>query len=101
MLLSLLVLPMFSAILIYTSMAYESNKYLEKLMKKTGLFCSIVNFFLSIIIFLLFDFSTNQYQFVQEYHELKNFDFYLGIDGLSIYFIILTTLITPIAILSN
>lgn len=101
MLLTLLVLPMFSAIMIYTSMAYPDNKKLGQFMKKTGLFFSIVNFFISIIIFLLFDFSNNQYQFVQEYHELKNLDFYLGIDGLSIYFIILTTLISPIAILSN
>ena len=101
MLLSLLIVPMFSAILIYTSMAYDSNEYIKKLMKKTGLFFSVVNFFISTVIFLLFDFSSNQYQFVQEYHELKNFDFYLGIDGLSIYFILLTTIITPIAILSN
>ncbi len=32
---------------------------------------------------------------------LSFFDLYLGIDGLSIYFVLLTTLIMPIAILSN
>jgi NADH-ubiquinone oxidoreductase chain 4 len=51
--------------------------------------------------FILFDFSTNQVQFVQEYHEISYFDFFLGIDGLSIYFVLLTTLIIPIALLSN
>jgi NADH-ubiquinone oxidoreductase chain 4 len=62
---------------------------------------SILNLFISIIIFILFDFSNNQFQFVQEYYEINSFDFYLGLDGLSIYFVLLTTFITPIALLSN
>jgi len=49
----------------------------------------------------MFDFSSNQFQFVQEYHEIGYFDFYLGLDGLSIYFVLLTTMISPIALLSN
>jgi len=49
----------------------------------------------------LFDFSSNQFQFVQEHYIVNSYDIYLGIDGLSIYFIVLTTLITPIALLSN
>ena len=47
----------------------------------------------SLMVFILFDFSTNQFQFVQEYHEISYFDFYLGLDGLSIYFVMLTTII--------
>ena len=54
-----------------------------------------------IVVFLLFNFSSNQYQFVQEYHSINNFDFYLGVDGISMYFVLLTTIIMPIAILSN
>jgi NADH-ubiquinone oxidoreductase chain 4 len=38
---------------------------------------------------------------VQEYHNISNFDFYLGVDGISIYFVLLTTFIMPIALLSN
>ena len=53
------------------------------------------------LIFFLFDYSSNQFQFVKEYFEISYFDFYLGIDGLSIYFVLLTTIITPIALLSN
>jgi NADH:ubiquinone oxidoreductase subunit 4 (subunit M) len=57
--------------------------------------------FVSLIVFILFDFSTNQFQFVQEYHQISSYDFYLGVDGLSMYFVLLTTLIVPIALLSN
>jgi NADH-ubiquinone oxidoreductase chain 4 len=69
--------------------------------KFIALTTSILNLFLSLIIFIFFDFSTNQFQFVQEYHEISSFDFYLGVDGLSIYFILLTTIIIPISLLSN
>jgi NADH-ubiquinone oxidoreductase chain 4 len=70
-------------------------------MKLIALTTSILNFFISLVIFILFDFSTNQFQFVQEYHEISYFDFYLGVDGLSIYFVLLTTLIIPISLVSN
>jgi NADH:ubiquinone oxidoreductase subunit 4 (subunit M) len=69
--------------------------------KVIGLTTSIVNFFVSIIVFMLFNFSNNQFQFVQEYHQINSFDFYLGVDGLSIYFVLLTTMIIPISLLSN
>jgi len=69
--------------------------------KLIGLLTSIVNLFVSIVVFLLFNFSSNQYQFVQEYHSINSIDFYLGVDGISIYFVLLTTIIMPIAILSN
>lgn len=69
--------------------------------KVGGLAVSIINLIVSLTMFILFDFSDNQFQFVQEYHEITSFHIYLGVDGLSIYFILLTTLITPIALLSN
>ena len=55
----------------------------------------------SILMFALYDFSSNQFQFVQEYHEINAFNIHLGIDGLSVYFLILTTIIIPISLLSN
>jgi NADH-ubiquinone oxidoreductase chain 4 len=62
---------------------------------------TIINLIISLIIFLLFDFSSNQFQFVEEHYNINYFDIYLGVDGISIYFVLLTTIIMPIAILSN
>lgn len=73
----------------------------KKHIKVTALTVSIVNLFISLIMFIFFDFSSNQFQFVQEYHEISYFHIYLGVDGLSIYFVLLTTIITPISLLSN
>ena len=40
-------------------------------------------------------------QFILEKYTIGYYDFYLGVDGISIYFVILTTLIIPISIISN
>jgi NADH:ubiquinone oxidoreductase subunit 4 (subunit M) len=73
-----------------------NNKLRINTMKYIALTASLLNLFISLIIFILFDFSTNQFQFVQEYHNISYFDFYLGIDGLSMYFVLSTTIIMPI-----
>ena len=69
--------------------------------KTIALITSIINLVVSLIIFILFDFSSKQFQFIEEHYQISYFDIYLGVDGLSIYFILLTTIIMPIAILSN
>lgn len=99
MLLTLLIVPLVGIFGISTAMSYQLLNINR--IKKIALITSIVNLFISLILFILFDFSSNQFQFVQEYHEISSFDFYLGLDGLSIYFVLLTTIITPIALLSN
>ena len=69
--------------------------------KSIALITSIVNLIVSLVMFILFDFSSKQYQFIEEHYQISYFDIYLGVDGLSIYFVLLTTIIMPIAILSN
>jgi len=102
MLLSLLLLiPLIGIFIISTSMSYELSPLNIKRIKIIALTTSIINLIISLIIFISFDFSTNQFQFVQEYHQISSYDFYLGVDGLSIYFVLLTTIIMPIALLSN
>lgn len=97
----LLVIPLVGIFAISTTNVPNFTILNTKRIKRIALVTSIINLFISLIIFIAFDFSSIQFQFVQEYHEINNFDFYLGIDGLSIYFVLLTTIITPIALLSN
>ncbi len=66
-----------------------------------SLFISILNLLVSLLIYILFDNSNVDYQFIQEITEINGLNIYIGIDGISIYFILLTTFITPIVILSN
>ena len=101
MLLILLLIPLIGVFILYTRITYESSNLEVKRIKITGLITSIINLLVSLIVFMLFDFSSNQFQFVQEYHQISSLDIFLGLDGLSIYFVLLTTIITPIALLSN
>lgn len=98
---SLLLVPLMGIFTILASNSYEVDKLNIKRIKIIALTTSIINLIASLIIFTIFDFSSNQFQFVQEYHEISSFDFYIGLDGLSVYFVLLTTIITPIALLSN
>ena|ERR1700744_2466783 len=101
MLLSLLLIPIFGIFAISASMTYDLSNVNITRIKKIALSTSIINLFVSLIAFVLFDSSNNQFQFVQEDYEISYFNFYLGLDGLSVYFVLLTTTITPIALLSN
>jgi NADH-ubiquinone oxidoreductase chain 4 len=69
--------------------------------KNISLLFSILSFVISIFIFILFDFSVIDYQFVQEIYEINGINIYMGLDGISIYFVLLTTIIIPIVIFSN
>jgi len=79
----------------------ENIKNNNNKIKKIALSTSLINFLISIILWINFDTSTNQIQFVYEFTQLNFCHFNLGIDGISLNFLILTTFLTPIALLSN
>jgi NADH-ubiquinone oxidoreductase chain 4 len=97
----LLCIPIIGIFAISAGISYGAWNSNTMQIKVIGLSTSIINLLVSLLIFFLFDYSSNQFQFVKEYYEISYFDFYLGLDGLSIYFVLLTTIITPIALLSN
>ena len=102
MLLILLLLVPIIGIFIISTIPHDNTSIVNmKHSRVIALTISVVNLFISILVFILFNFSTNQFQFVQEYHKISSFDFYLGVDGISIYFVLLTTIIMPFALLSN
>ena len=95
----LLIIPLLGCLAIMP--INEGSSLNNSRMKKIALTTSIINFILSIVLWVEFDASTSQYQFVQEFNQLSFCHFYIGIDGISLYFVLLTTFITPICILSN
>ena len=99
MLQSLLIIPIIGALL--TTLVPETTPSNKQKIKNIGIGTAMINFFLSIIIFVLFDSSTNEYQFVTQFSQISFCEFNVGLDGISIYFVLLTTFITPIALISN
>ena len=94
MIYSLLFIPLLGIFIIISNFFNSNIRY-------TGILVSIINLIISLIIFILFDFSNIDYQFIEEIKEFQGLNIYMGIDAISIYFILLITLITPLVLLSN
>ena len=66
-----------------------------------SIFTSVTNFLLVIYLWYLFDSSSSEFQFVENREWLKSYvNYAVGIDGISIFFVLLTSLIIPICIFS-
>jgi NADH-ubiquinone oxidoreductase chain 4 len=70
-------------------------------MKQIALTTSLINLFISLFMWYQFDSNITQYQFVSAYSYLNLYHLNFGVDSISIYFVLLTTFVTPIALLSN
>ena len=93
---SLILLPTIGALFLLFSKDENSSTG-----KYVALFTSFVNFFISIYLWILFDPTVSSFQFVEDRQWLKEvINYKVGIDGISILFIILTTFITPLCIIS-
>jgi NADH-quinone oxidoreductase subunit M len=95
---SLILLPTIGAIFILFAKSsndkYQSSKYV-------ALFISLANFLLSLYLWYIFDKTSVDFQFLENREWLAGFvNYKVGVDGISILFIILTTFITPICIIS-
>nr|YP_009653007.1 NADH dehydrogenase subunit 4 [Laccaria amethystina]QCG70065.1 NADH dehydrogenase subunit 4 [Laccaria amethystina] len=96
----LLLIPIIGSLIILP--ISDSDKLNNQIkMKQIALTTSLINFFISLFIWYQFDSNTTQYQFVSEFNQLNYCHLHFGIDGISLYFVLLTTFITPIALLSN
>ncbi|WP_440676246.1 NADH-quinone oxidoreductase subunit M [Candidatus Pelagibacter sp. HIMB1593] len=95
---SLILLPTIGALFLFFTKDKDGN---NSTAKYVALFTSIVNFLISIYLWISFDQSISDFQFVEDRTWIKGFiDYKVGVDGISILFIILTTFITPLCIIS-
>ena len=121
LLLILLLIPLFGIAAIVTS--YGSNDKTEVQLlnnndytriygnvnpdtkiKNIALVNSIITFLFSLVLLVLFDPSTAEYQFTFNFSNAQNIfdsDFQIGIDGISIFFVVLTTFLFPICFLAS
>ena len=94
---SLILLPTIGSIFIFFIRPSSTNKSI----KNVSLFISLANLFISIYLWIIFDKSESDFQFVENREWMLGFvNYKVGIDGISILFILLTTLVTPLCIIS-
>jgi len=94
---SLILIPTIGSIFLLFIKSTEKNNSI----KYVALFTSLINFFLSLYLWKLFDNTLSDFQFLETRIWIKNFvNYKVGVDGISMLFIILTTFITPLCIIS-
>ena len=68
-----------------------------------ALWTSLATFVISLLLWFNFDPTTSDFQFVEKFEWLPtlNIAYHMGIDGISLFFVILSTFLTPICVLAS
>jgi NADH-quinone oxidoreductase subunit M len=92
----LLILPVFGALFISAlpQEAVRNARYV-------ALWTTLVTFVASLFIWISFDKANPGFQFVEEYNWLGPIKYKVGVDGISMLFVILTTFLMPLCILAS
>jgi proton-translocating NADH-quinone oxidoreductase chain M len=75
----------------------------QLLLKKSALFISFLNFIFSIYLLLLFNNQISEFQFVNQILWVPNLNLNctVGVDGISLFFVLLTTFLIPLCLLAS
>ena len=94
-------LPLLGALLMFCVRGDE--KSVTDNVKSIALVTTLVVFALSVYMFMGFDKSSADFQFVEKFDWLPALgsSYKMGVDGISIFFVLLSTLLTPICILAS
>ncbi len=94
-------LPMVGALFILTIRG--DGDVVARNARNVALWTSMINFVLSLFIWINFDANTAKFQFVEESQWMPAFGitYKLGVDGISMFFVLLSTLLTPVCVLAS
>ena len=99
MLTGLILIPLLGALTL--APMRESTPLQISRVKRIALLTTVATFILSMIMWSYFDSSSSTYQFTAEYNQLSYLHMHIGVDGLSLYFVLLTTFTLPICVLAS
>jgi len=94
-------LPLVGVLFIF--MIRGDQKVIERNAKMVALYTSGSAFLLSLYIMVMFDKTSAEFQFVEEasWFGALDISYKMGIDGISLFFVMLSTFLTPICILAS
>ena len=94
----LLLVPLLGGVLLL----FIGNKK-ENLVRYFGLAVSIITFLISLVIYFNFDLNNPSFQFVHRFDWIQNLhiSYIVGVDGLSLLLVLLTTFLTPLTLISS
>jgi NADH-quinone oxidoreductase subunit M len=100
---SIVFLPLAGAILVLLAGGRGDRPDREPLVRNLALATSLVTFAATLYLWWLFDAGSADFQFEERYAWMPDFgiQYYIGVDGISLFLIVLTAFLTPIALLSS
>jgi NADH-quinone oxidoreductase subunit M len=95
-------LPLFGALFIMAA-SRGTAEQVARDARAVALWVSSITFLVSIGLWVNFDVTTSQFQFVEKAVWVPGLDlaYHVGVDGISIFFILLTTLLTVLCVLAS
>lgn len=90
--------PVFAAVIVFFL-----PERLDKLIKWVSFVLSLIPFGFSLALWFMFDKNVTGFQFVEQYvwYAAINSSYHVGVDGIALSMVLLTTLLTPLAILAS
>ena len=86
----------------FMTLIRNNNDQSSKNLKHTALWISFLNFLISLYLLFSFNQQDADFQFEERYFWIEyGISYHLGVDGISILFIVLTTMLVPICILAS
>ncbi len=97
---TLLLLPVVGAL--FLAILRGSDEAAKQNARWIALWTSLVTFALSLVLLVNYDPSNSGFQFIEHHPWLSDkISYYVGVDGLSLPFVILTTFLLPVSILAS
>jgi NADH-quinone oxidoreductase subunit M len=95
--------PLAGALLVMLAGGRGDRHDREPLVRWLALGVSLVTFAATLYLWSQFDPTSAEYQFTQEYWWMQQFGirYFVGVDGISLFLIVLTGFLTPLALLSS
>ncbi|MEO1424383.1 MAG: NADH-quinone oxidoreductase subunit M, partial [Pseudomonadota bacterium] len=90
-------LPLIGAVILAVALRGE-DEMAQLNAKRLALIVTVVTFLLSLFVLFGFDPSNTDFQFVEEEEWIGGLTYRMGVDGISVLFVMLTTVIMPIVI---
>ena len=102
-LLSILTFAPLVGVLAIMTIRHEDCRVVATNARNVALFVSCGVFLMSLLLWFTFDKTTAAFQWVEKVEWMPEFGiaYHMGVDGISVLFILLTTLLTPICILAS
>lgn len=96
-------MPLVSALYITFGIGQSTSHNKQLYAMYVAILSAVLTLISTICLLVQFDYTVNQYQFVERYIWLEyiGLELYLGVDGISIFFVFLTALLTLLCIIAS